>query len=197
MNEFWNERYASKGYAYGEEPNQFFKEQIKTIQPGKILFPAEGEGRNAVFAAISGFDVVAFDLSIEGMKKATQLAAQHNVRIDYLIESYESILLEEESFDVIVLIFAHMPSAFRTKYHRKLLKFLKPGGTLILEGFSKEQIVRNSGGPKDEAMLFSIDELKSDFESMSDLVITKTEVKLSEGPYHQGIASVIQLVGKK
>lgn len=197
MNEFWNNRYASKEFAYGIKPNQFFKEQIQKINPGKILFPAEGEGRNAVYAATLGFEVYAFDPSFEGKKKALQLADQHKVNIDYRTESYESISSEKDFFDGIVLIFAHMPAAVRQKYHQKLLTFLKPGGIIILEGFSKAQIERDTGGPKDITMLFSEDELRSDFESFSEVEINKTEVNLNEGPYHQGIASVIQLVGKK
>ncbi len=197
MNEFWNNRYASKEYAYGIEPNQFFKEQIKKINPGNILLPAEGEGRNAVFAATLGFEVIAFDPSIEGKTKALQLAVQHNVKIDYRIGSYESILLKENFFDAIVLIFAHMPATLRKKYHQKMLKFLKPGGTILLEGFSKEQINKDTGGPKDITMLFSEDELRGDFDSLSEMKFNKTEVDLNEGLYHQGIASVIQLVGKK
>lgn len=197
MNEFWNERYATKEYAYGIEPNQYFKEKIKLLKPGKILFPAEGEGRNAVFAASLGFEVTAFDPSIEGKKKAIQLADQHQVTIDYRIETYESVSFAENSFDVLVLIFAHMPAVLRKKYHQKLITFLKPGGTLILQGFAKEQIENNTGGPKDISMLFSEEELKSDFEPMDQINMEKKEVSLKEGPYHQGMAAVIQLFAKK
>lgn len=197
MNEFWNERYASKQFAYGIEPNQFFKEKIKLLKPGKVLFPAEGEGRNAVFAASLGFEVTAFDPSIEGKKKARQLAAQHQVTIEYRIESYEGVVFDENSFDVLVLIFAHMPAVLRKKYHQKLISFLKPGGTLILQGFSKKQIENNTGGPKDVSMLFSQEELRSDFGSLSQINMETKEVTLNEGPYHHGMASVIQLTGKK
>lgn len=197
MKEFWNDRYASGEYAYGIEPNQFFKDQIEKLKPGKILFPAEGEGRNAVYAATLGFDVIAFDPSIEGKNKAELLAGQHQVKIEYITETYENILLADNFFDVIVLIFAHIPSSMRKNYHQKLIKSLKPDGILILEGFSKEQIENNTGGPKDITMLFSEDELRDDFNSLRDVEFKKTDVDLNEGPYHQGIASVIQLVGKK
>lgn len=197
MKEFWNDRYASEEYAYGIEPNQFFKDQIEKLKPGKILFPAEGEGRNAVYAATLGFDVIAFDPSIEGKNKAELLAGQHQVKIEYITETYENILLADNFFDVIVLIFAHIPSSMRKNYHQKLIKSLKPDGILILEGFSKEQIENNTGGPKDITMLFSEDELRDDFNSLRDVEFKKTDVDLNEGPYHQGIASVIQLVGKK
>lgn len=197
MNEFWNDRYASNEYAYGIDPNRFLKEQLQFLEPGKILFPAEGEGRNAVYAATQGFDVFAFDPSTQGHTKALQLANKHRVNINYQIESYDSIYFEENSFDILVLIFAHMPPTVRSKHHKKLLKYLNPVGTLILEGFSKEQIENNTGGPKDISMLFSREELAADFEVMSELVFEEKSRNLNEGIFHQGRASVIQLIGKK
>jgi SAM-dependent methyltransferase len=197
MIEFWNKRYAETEFAYGTKPNRFFKEQILNCEPGRILFPGEGEGRNAVYAAQLGFEAVAFDPSVEGINKAKKLADKFNVTIDYRNESYDSIQLQNKSFDYLVLIFAHMPATLRPVYHRKMIEFLKPGGKLILQGFSKEQITRSSGGPKDLSMLFSIDELKSDFNMLSDIIIEKKEEILNEGPFHQGPASVIEIIGKK
>lgn len=197
MNNFWDERFGNEEYAYGTEPNQFFKIQIEKLKPGKILFPAEGEGRNAVFAATLGWDVTAFDPSIEGKRKAEQLARKNNVSIQYLINNYDLVDFPSESFDCIVLIFAHMNPAKREEYHKKLVSFLKPGGVLILEGFSKNQIKKNTGGPRDIEMLFSEQELKSDFSSFSKIEITETDTMLSEGRFHQGTASVIRLFGVK
>src|SRR5680860_901350 len=108
MDDFWNERYGIEEYVYGTEPNQFYKEQLEKLSPGKILFPAEGEGRNAVFAAKQGWQVTAFDPSIEGKRKAEFLATKNDVTIDYQIDNYDSVDFEKESFDYIVLIFAHM-----------------------------------------------------------------------------------------
>ncbi|MCE4565237.1 class I SAM-dependent methyltransferase [Maribellus sp. CM-23] len=197
MNNFWNERYSTKEYAYGEKPNRFFKEEISKLKQGSILFPAEGEGRNAVYAATLGWQVKAFDTSTEGREKALQLAEKHKVKIDYRIESYEQISFRPESFDCIVLIFAHMPAAIRQKNHQQLLEFLKPGGTIILEGFSKEQINHKSGGPRDREMLFSAEELRNDFRDLSSLRMEETDTLLDEGPFHQGLASVIRLIGRK
>jgi len=197
MTEFWNERFGSEDYAYGTEPNQFYKEQLGKLAPGKILFPAEGEGRNAVFAAKQGWNVTAFDPSIEGKRKAEKLASLSMVSIDYRIDNYEFVDFPQESFDCIVLIFAHMHPLKRKEYHQKLMSFLKPGGFLILEGFSKKQINNNSGGPRDVNMLFSKEELQSDFSSFSQLDVTETNVVLNEGPFHQGTASVIKVLGVK
>jgi SAM-dependent methyltransferase len=197
MTEFWNERYASEEYAYGTEPNLFLKDKLEQLTPGKILFPAEGEGRNAVFAAKLGWQVTAFDPSTEGKIKAEKLASQNGVSINYQIGSFENVSFPDNHFDCVVLVFAHMHPLKRNEYHQKLMSFLKPGGTLILEGFSKKQIANNSGGPRDIDMLFSKQELQYDFGSFSKLTITEKDYALNEGPFHQGIASVIRAFGEK
>jgi SAM-dependent methyltransferase len=197
MSEFWNERYASTEYAYGIEPNIFYRDNLKSIPPRKILFPAEGEGRNAVYAAKLGWDVTAFDVSTEGKKKAEMLAESVNVNIGYIISDFDNVSFPLNHFDCIVLVFAHMNPVKRQEYHRKLISFLKPGGILILEGFSKKQINNSSGGPRDINMLFSADELQSDFGLLSEIKISETDYILNEGPFHQGIASVIRANGIK
>ena len=197
MNDFWNERYSTDEYAYGTQPNLFFKEHLEQLVPGTILFPAEGEGRNAVYAAKMGWQVTAFDTSTEGKRKADKLASENEVTIDYQIAGYENIHYQLNSFDCIVLIFAHVHPFKRKEYHQKLMSFLKPGGALILEGFSKKQINNKSGGPREVDMLFSKEEMKSDFASFSELSITETSYILDEGPFHQGIASVIRVFGIK
>jgi len=197
MNDFWNERFGNKEYAYGEAPNNFVVEELKKLKPGKILFPAEGEGRNAVYAATLGWEVTAFDPSIEGQKKAKLLAAKHNSKIDYHIANYEDVVFPKEYFDCIVFIFAHMHPLKRNEYHQKLIKFLKPGGTILLEGFSKKQIKKNTGGPQNVDMLFSAEELQNDFNNLSEVTILEKEISLDEGPFHQGIASVIRVIGSK
>lgn len=197
MNQFWNERFDTKEYVYGTEPNQFYKEQLAKLSPGKILFPAEGEGRNAVYAATQGWQVTAFDSSSVAKTKAENLARQKNVKIDYRISDYENISFPKDSFDCLVLIYAHMHPQKRKEYHQKLASYLKPGGTLILEGFSKKQIENKSGGPRNVDMLFSEEELRNDFSFFSALYITETDIKLDEGTFHQGKASVLRAVGKK
>jgi hypothetical protein len=85
----------------------------------------------------------------------------------------------------------------RNKVHQKLASYLKPGGTLILEGFSKEQIKRNTGGPKDISFLFDEKELENDFKYFSSVSIHKADIELDEGLYHRGLASIIRLKGVK
>lgn len=121
----WNERYSNEEFAYGEEPNQYLNEQLEKRKAGTILFPAEGEGRNAIFAAQLGWDVSAFDISKEGKNKATQLAEKIGVSIDYQEGPLEELNFELEQFDAIALIYAHFPAYIKSVYHKKLDSFLK------------------------------------------------------------------------
>lgn len=195
MSEMWNERYAQEDYVYGKQPNDFFKEQLLKLQPGKILLPAEGEGRNAVYAASQGWEVIAFDSSSEAMKKAEKLATEYGVKINYKIDSFEDFNTEENTFDAIALIYSHTTN--RQKNHQRLLKSIKPGGVLILEGFSKNQIELTSGGPRKIELLFSKEEIQSDFASLSEMKIGEEFIFLKEGEFHEGYAAVIRLIGIK
>ena len=198
MNDFWNERYAEKEYAYGIHPNQFLADSIlKLPKHGKILFPAEGEGRNAVYAAKNGFEVTAFDLSSGGKKKADKLANDNDVKIDYEVGKLEDLNFDEASFDGVVLIYAHFPKTIRKALHQQILRLVKPNGVIVFEAFSKEQLDYPSGGPKDVAMLFSEEEVKEEFENV-DFDFIKTEIiELNEGAFHQGKGSVVRFIGKK
>ena len=200
--ERWNDRYGKVEFAYGEQPNNFLKEQLEKLDPGTILFPAEGEGRNAVFAAKLGWTVSAFDISVEGKNKALRLAETNNVTIDYQVGELQTLNYNTEQFDAIALIYAHFPANIKSLYHKKLDKYLRNKGVVIFEAFSKrhiEYITRNEkvGGPKDIAMLFSIDELKLDFVNYEIIKLVEKEIELSEGLFHNGKGSVIRFVGRK
>ncbi len=202
MKEFWNERYANNEFAYGKKPNDFLEQQLPKFEAGKILFPAEGEGRNAVFATKIGWESYAFDLSIEGKNKAEQLATKNSVSINYQVGEFSEILFQENNFDAIALIYAHFSSETKSAYHKQLDKYLKPNGVIIFEAFSKNHLTYNSvnekvGGPKDLGMLFSLEELKNDFNNYEIIELYETEVTLNEGVYHNGKGSVIRFIGKK
>src|SRR4051794_3192290 len=103
----WDDRYKDQVYAYGKEPNLFFKEWLQKFEPGSILMPADGEGRNGVFAAQVGWKVTSVDLSAEGKSKALELAKEHQVTINYIVGDLEQLQFEKESFDAIGLVYAH------------------------------------------------------------------------------------------
>ena len=150
--ERWNDRYSKEEFAYGEAPNNYLKEQIEKLSAGKILFPAEGEGRNAVFAARLGWTVSAFDISDEGKNKAIRFAEANNVTIDYQVGKLESLNYQSEQFDAIALIYAHFPAAIKSSIHKTLDQYLRKGGIIIFEAFSKkhlEYFAKNDkvGGP--------------------------------------------------
>jgi hypothetical protein len=198
----WNERYSIDEFAYGEQPNNFLKEQLKKLKVGTILFPAEGEGRNAVFAAKLGWIVSAFDISSEGKNKAFRLAQANDVTIDYQIGGLETLNFNTEQFDAIALIYAHFPANIKSFYHKTFDKYLRKGGSVIFEAFSKrhlDYIDKNEkvGGPKDIEMLFSIDEIKSDFNNYEIIELEEKEIELKEGLFHNGKGSVIRFVGRK
>lgn len=197
MKQFWNERYAEHEFAYGKEPNQFLKEHIHLLPKGKVLFVAEGEGRNAVFAAKNGLQVYAFDYSDSGRNKAKDLASENNVVIDYEVSDVLQLSYEKNSFDAIVFIFAHFPSDIRKKAHEELLSLVKPNGKIVFEAFSKEQLKYTSGGPKESAMLFSEEEVRKEFVNVTFDFLKAQLVVLNEGPYHQGEGKVIRFIGTK
>lgn len=197
MENLWDQRYASDSYIYGTEPNDWFVEKLKIMKKGRLLLPAEGEGRNAVWAAGEGWDVTAFDQSPEAKTKALRLADEKSVNIEYLVKDLRCFRGEENSYDVIALIYVHMPSDFRTKVHNELMKLLKPGGCLIFEAFSKAQLPNSSGGPKNIDLLYDADELKSDFSTLKLLEFHNVRVHLEEGEFHKGIANVIRIFARK
>ena len=200
--DFWNERYCNEEYIYGTLPNEYLKEKLKDLKAGKILFPAEGEGRNAVYAAVKGWESEAFDQSEEGKKKALLWARKNNTEIFYTVSNVENIEHSTSSFDALALIYAHFPIDHRRDFHQKLTQLVKPGGYLILEGFSKlqqeyQQRDPQSGGPRDSEMLYDLEELKRDFENFDIKEAVVETIVLNEGNYHKGEASVVRIFAIK
>ncbi|MDZ7604853.1 MAG: class I SAM-dependent methyltransferase [Cyclobacteriaceae bacterium] len=196
MKETWNMRYQQQEFAYGKSANVFLEKQLMLLKPGKILLPAEGEGRNAVFAARQGWQVTAFDFSEEGSKKALAYADSVGVTINYEVCDAADFKTDQQ-FDALALIYTHFGSQQRKMLFTRFIQFLKPGGTLIMEVFSKNQLGRSSGGPKDLDLLYSVEEMQKLFPTIRFSYCKEELVELNEGPYHQGEAVVIRLTGWK
>jgi SAM-dependent methyltransferase len=195
---FWDGRFAEQGFAYGEEPNVFLSEKLSELEPGDLLLPAEGEGRNAVWAATEGWRVHAFDTSTVGRDKAVNTARRRGVEITYELRSVADDLGDLIGrFDAVGLVFMHLPPDLRRRAHRSVADCLRPGGWLFLEGFSKEQLERGTGGPRDADLLYELGEIEADFAPLEIVALERRGVELSEGRYHRGEASVIRLVARK
>ena len=193
----WDQRYSSETYAYGKTANAFFSAQLEQMNPGRILLPGEGEGRNAVHAAGLGWKVEAFDQSRVGQSKALALASEFDVDFTYKVCRIEDFDFVENHYDLVALLFFHADAVSRKYLHQKAIQTLKPGGKLIVEAFHKDQIKNDTGGPKSPALLFDEDTLAADFLSMETHLLEKHKILLDEGSFHQGEAEIIRYTGIK
>lgn len=197
MENMWNTRYAPEEFIYGKFPNDYFKLQLDKLPVGKLFLPAEGEGRNAVYAAKNGWNTLAVDYSETGKEKALKLAFDNKVEILYDIADLVNYHYPANEYDVAGIIYAHFPASHRKNVYQKIAGTLKKGGIIILETFSKKQLGKSSGGPQNMDMLNSLDDLKSDFTGFEFMELTETQVELNEGQLHQGWAEVVRMLAIK
>lgn len=198
MSNKWNERYSETEYYYGTNPNEFLKQFIDNQGfKGRILFPAEGEGRNAVYASINGWNVDAFDSSVQAREKALELAKKFNTHINYQIGSIEYFQVKPEYYNAVALIYTHIPSKFRKEFSLKLWESMHIGGKLIMEVFSLKHLDRNSFGPKDPDYFYTKNELLREFSCFRTEHISEETIFLDEGSGHKGEADVIRFIGRK
>ena len=196
----WDQAYSDvEGYKYGEQPNAFLKEQAHRIPPrARVLLPGDGEGRNGVWLAEQGHQVCALDNSAVGLAKAEALAHRRQVTLQTVLVDLADWQPEPASADAVVLTYLHLPPPLRTPVMHKLVQALKPGGVLLLEAFHPRQLQYSSGGPKNEAMLYTLDMLRGNLAAgMQELLASESETLLDEGPGHQGPAYVTRWIGQK
>ena len=197
IKEQWNQRYSDNDYTFGKEPNQFLNETLPQMEPGRMFFPGDGEGRNSVFAAKLGWNVDAIDFSEEGKKKADRLADESGVNINYRVEDFNSFDPDANIYDAAGIFFIHLSVEMRLNLFGKIINALKPGGKFIFECFEKEQLNYTSGGPKDSDLLYSLEEVVGLFIDLEFEKLTKEKVMLNEGPGHSGEGMVIRFIGIK
>ncbi len=193
---FWNERYADSDYFYGTEPNGFLEEQCG-ILTGPVLSISEGEGRNGVFLATRGLGVTGVDLSSVALEKAQRLAESKGVGIKTIVADLETFEPDENAYGAVISISAHLPSSVRATLYPRLERALRPGGILLLEAYSPDQLSKNTGGPKDPDMLMSIEKIRREFPNLEPILLQEIEREVSEGKGHTGLASVVQFIGKR
>jgi len=197
MKEFWDSRYDTDQFVYGKEPNLFFASELEKLDPGNILLPGEGEGRNAVFAASLGWDVDAFDQSAVGSRKALGLARKMEVHLNYKVSGLEDYAFKPEYYEAIGLTYFHASPEVRRFLHKHVQMALVPRGILILEAFHTSQLGNPTGGPPSRDMLFDEEMLLKDFSGLDVLLLEELSVDLNESNLHRGAANIIRFIGKK
>ena len=196
--ERWNSRFSTEEYLFGEQPNQFLKEQHRFFQGGKALSIADGEGRNSVWLAKQGITVDAFDFSPIAVEKAYQLAQRNEVSVNFQCASWQDFVWQQEYYDYVVgIFFQFVNPAKRAKLFQKMLPTLKVGGLMILQGYGKEQLLFKTGGPGELDHLYDellMRELLPNFEFLH---LTTYQTTIQEGSGHHGMSSLVGVVAKK
>ena len=192
----WDTRFADEDFFYGTQPNDFLREHADKLT-GPVLSLAEGEGRNAVFLAERGLHVVGVDGSRVGLAKAQALAKQRGVSIETEVADLADYMPTANHYAAVISIFAHLPNVIRKRLNPLLEQALQPGGILLLEAYSEQQLPRTTGGPKDLDMLMSVDKVREEFPSLEPVLLHEIEREVHEGRGHNGLASVVQFIGRK
>ena len=199
MSDFWNQKFEQSPGLYGQAPNAWFESSVQRMQlsPGHASLPGEGEGRNAAFLLQKGWQVTALDGSETAIEHARKKLKAFGEKFTYLQGLLPEAPLPSEQFDLIGLIYFHLPPETRSLVHKDLMKRLKPGGFVFLEAFHPEQLNFSSGGPKHEGMLYRLEDLCQDFAGLHWRYMTKTPAFLNEGIGHQGEARLVRMIAQK
>jgi cyclopropane fatty-acyl-phospholipid synthase-like methyltransferase len=198
--DFWNKRFDTPDYIFGKAPNKYLEAQAKLhIKKGdSVLCVADGEGRNSVWLAKQGMRVDAFDLSEIALSKAIALATEEAVQVQFSLASSDTWAWQPNHYDAVVGIFIQFADpVMRTRLFAQMVSTLKPGGILIIQGYTPKQLEFKTGGPSILEHLYTEDvirDLISDLELIDLCVYEKT---LSEGPKHTGMSALLGLVARK
>jgi ubiquinone/menaquinone biosynthesis C-methylase UbiE len=195
----WESRFDKPEYEFGKAPNDFLA-RCKPLLPksGNALAVADGEGRNGVWLAEQGLDVTSTDFSPAAQKKGRALAKERGVHVAFIEADMHKWPYPEAAFDVVAEIFTQVSiPAERPLKWAGMRRALKPGGLLILEGYSPKQLEHGTGGPKNVEQLYTRAMLEDAFGDFRDLKIEEEEREMREGAAHAGMSAVIYLTGRK
>jgi len=197
--ERWEQRFAAPGYVFGTEPNAFLKSQAGVLpKSGKALAIADGEGRNGVWLAEQGLDVLSVDFSPTALAKAQELARMRGVIIRTMQADIIAWEWPNAEFDVVVgIFFQFVAPPERARIFAGIRKTLKPGGLLLLEGYGPKQLEYKTGGPSEPENLYTENLLRAEFAGFSEIAIDSHDSMISEGIRHVGMAALIDLVARK
>lgn len=194
----WDERYAGDEYFYGTEPNDFLKQHASLIEKGgRVLCLGEGEGRNAVFLARSGFAVTAVDQSPVGLDKARRLAAAHGVSITTQVADLAVFEIKPGYWHAIVSIWCHLPGALRRAVNRQVVEGLVPGGLFLLEAYTPDQLNYGTGGPKEPDLMPTLADLRNDLAPLTFQIGRELVRDVQEGRGHGGPSAVVQVLARR
>ncbi len=197
--ERWETRFRPPGYVFGKEPNAFLRAQAKRLHRGQTaLSVADGEGRNGVWLAEQGLDVLAIDFSPNALAKARALAQERGVQLRTEVADVTGWRWPEAAFDVVVAIFMQVVfPAERAALFTNLKRVLKPGGILLMQGYRVEQLTYRTGGPPEAERLYTRAVLEEAFGDMAELEIREHDSEINEGTGHVGMSALIDLVAQK
>jgi SAM-dependent methyltransferase len=196
-NSMWDERYDTDEYVYGIHPNKFLVSIADRIPVGKTLCLAEGEGRNAVYLASLGHDVLAVDSSAVGLKKAKRLAQQKGVEIQTAVTNLAELEIQPNSWDAIISIFCHLPEDLRKELHQKVTLGLISGGMFVMESFTPDQLKFKTGGPPSKELLVNLSDLTDELAGLDSEHAVELERDVLEGKFHTGRGAVVQVIAYK
>jgi len=201
MSEFerWEGRFAQPDYVFGTAPNAFLTRNAHRLKPGRrVLCVADGEGRNGVWLAEQGFDVLAQDFSPAAQEKARALARERGVELEFELSDLHARDWPEAAFDGVVGIFFQFADpAQRARIFDGIKRTLKPGGVLLIEGYGPKQLDYGTGGPKALENLYTEDLLRDAFADFTELDVTAHDSVVEEGAGHSGMSALVDLVGRK
>jgi cyclopropane fatty-acyl-phospholipid synthase-like methyltransferase len=197
--EFWDGHYAELHYIFGTEPNVFLASQHALLKPGqRALAVADGEGRNGVWLAQQGLDVVTVDFSALAVAKANKLAAERGVHLETHVSDVLTWNWPKAAFDVVAAIFIQFVGpAERMQLFQHIKDALKPGGLLILQGYTPKQLEYGTGGPPHAENMYTEELLRAAFADMDIVHLHEHEDFIAEGTKHYGMSALIDLVAKK
>lgn len=195
----WDERYDTPDYLFGTEPNAFLVSQAGRLdKPSKILCVADGEGRNGVWLARQGHDVVSMDASATALAKAKKLAADAKVELTLQQADIGAWGWEEAQFDAVVGIFFQFASPeLRARIFAGMKKTVRPGGLILVQGYRPEQLAYGTGGPKIRENLYEAAMLREAFGDFDIIALNEHDDEIHEGTGHSGMSALIDLVARR
>lgn len=197
--DFWDSRYATENYIFGTAPNVFLASQAALIRPGmRALAIADGEGRNGVWLAERGAQVHAVDFSAAALEKARKLGRERGVTLEIEQADMLDWNWPEAAYDLVAAIFIQFaPPPGRDRIIAGVRRTLRPGGLLILQGYTPKQIEFGTGGPDNAANMYTAGLLRDWFGDWDILHLAEHESFISEGAHHHGMSALIDLVARK